>query len=65
MATKANGWSAEMDRKLVDMRRDPEGYTARSRAAARESSRSHAPAETYLRPNSSTGPAGSARAANG
>lgn len=38
MAKKTVGWSAEMDRKLNEMRRDPEAYFERARRRARETS---------------------------
>ncbi len=34
----AQGWSAEMDRKLKDMRKDPQQYFARAYSEARKTS---------------------------
>ena len=34
----SQGWSAEMDRKLREMRRNPDDYFAKARKQARESS---------------------------
>lgn len=34
--TEARGWSAEMDRKLEAMRKDPAGYVERAKFEARE-----------------------------
>ncbi|WP_448062259.1 hypothetical protein [Cellulomonas hominis] len=37
MSTTAGGWSAEMDRKLDEMRADPVAYFARARKQSRKS----------------------------
>lgn len=34
----SQGWSAEMDRKIVEMKRDPDKYFTRARQEARRSS---------------------------
>jgi hypothetical protein len=48
MAGTPGGWSAEMDRKLADMRRDPQAYNEKSRAAAREAAKSLVSPRSYL-----------------